>query len=395
MIGSNQDPTWDGMNYAQNGVILVTINYRLGALGFYASQTTYDLYKTTGNWGLLDQIKALEWVNKNIAFFGGDPKNITIGGESAGSYSVSALMLSPLAKGLFQKAIMESGDILSLPGNSYYAKGDLAHSIEVSRMFGLTFGADDNQEGLAKLRLANPLVLTYLSAIDLDFTKTAAFSMGPVYDGWVIPKDPATALHEGRINRVKLLYGFNRDEGSMFIPEGLSQAQYEAFVYKTFGAGAAPEVLNRYPVNAANSPTQRARQIVKHAMFSAGAKSFGDVYARNGEDVWAYNFNYASEDLLEKGMGAAHGSELKYVFGNFKSTPNKAQEKLSAEMRIRWLNFIKNGDPNVGQALPTQVFWPKYNAENATALEFDTTIKAVVMPEKSDLEFIQKILFNN
>lgn len=394
IVGSNQNPTWDGMNFAQDGVILVTINYRLGALGFYASQTTYDAYKTTGNWGILDQIKALEWVNNNIAFFGGDPKNITVGGESAGSYSVSALMLSPLAKGLFQKAIMESGDILSLPGNNYYSKGDLARSIEVSRMFGLTFGADDTPAGLAKLRLADPLVLTYLSAVDLDFTKMSAFSMTPVYDGRVIPKDPVNALYEGRINPVKLLYGFNRDEGSLFIPEGLSRPQYEAFVYKTFGADAAGQLLQRYPVNADNSPTQRARQLFKYGMFTAGPKSFGDVYARSGADVWAYHFAYAGKDLLEKGLGAAHASELKYVFGNFKSEPDETQKKLSAEMRTRWLNFIKNGDPNVGQALPTQVKWPKYDAENTTMMEFDVTVKTIVMPEKSDLEFMQKILFN-
>ena len=168
-IGSGAEPTYDGTNFAKRGIVTITINYRLNALGFYATQETYDRYGTTGNWGYLDQIKALEWIRDNVSAFGGDPKRVTIGGESAGSYAVSALILSPLAEGLFQGAIMESGTNLQIAGNAYYSKADLQRSIEVCNMMSSTFGAKDDAEGLAKLRTVDADAFAQMCPLDIDF----------------------------------------------------------------------------------------------------------------------------------------------------------------------------------------------------------------------------------
>ncbi|MDR1074188.1 MAG: carboxylesterase family protein, partial [Treponema sp.] len=164
-FGSGNEKDYDGTGFALDGVVAVTINYRLSALGFFASNETYNQYGTTGNWGILDQIKVLEWVRDNIAEFGGDPEQVTIGGESAGSLSVSALVLSPLAKGLFRSAIMESGAILAMQAMAYH--GDLQKSIEQSQALAGIFGASDTAEGLAYLRQVDGYVLNYLSPFSL------------------------------------------------------------------------------------------------------------------------------------------------------------------------------------------------------------------------------------
>jgi para-nitrobenzyl esterase len=232
---TGNDKTFDGTSFAQNGIVTVTINYRLGTLGFFASQETYDMYGTTGNWGMLDQIKALEWVRDNIAAFGGDPNQVTIGGESAGSWSVSALILSPLAKGLFNRAIMQSGTILSVGSVSPY-RGDLQQSIEVSRVLASIFGASDSAEGLEKLRQVDAGALNYLSPFAADQTgEVPAFFMTPIFDGYALPKNPAEALRTGDYNKVDVLIGFNRDEGTLFIPSMTTSQFYESFAARTIG----------------------------------------------------------------------------------------------------------------------------------------------------------------
>lgn len=391
--GGGAEPTYDGMNFARRGIVTITINYRMNALGFYATQETFDRYGTTGNWALLDQIKALEWIRDNVAAFGGDPKRVTIGGESAGSYSVAAMLLSPLAKGLFQGAIMESGTILSVAGNSVYARGDLKRSIEVTHMQSRSFGAADSAEGLAKLRAVDANPFAQMSPLEVDFTKIPAFFYVPVYDGRVIPKDPLKAMNEGNFNKVRLLCGFNADEGSLFIPEGTDELKYEMLAIKMFGYDRAQPILKRFPVNADNSSTQRARQILAYGMFTTDIKVFEDVFARNGLDVYAYQFDYVSPESAANDMGAMHGAELAYVFKN--GTFDSTQKVLADNMHIRWANFIKNGDPNVGETPPSDVAWPKYDAQSCRVIRFNDTITADTMPNRADREFMQEMLFGD
>jgi para-nitrobenzyl esterase len=222
--GSGASPVYDGTGFARKGIVTVTVNYRLGALGFLASRETLKQYGTTGNWGLLDQIKSLEWIRDNIAAFGGDPGKVTIGGESAGSSSVSALVVSPFANGLFRGVIMESGSVLSLPELSYYARSDRQKTIEVSGMLADIFGAGDDADGLAQMRGADSSALSPLSAFVPDQTTTPAFSFTPIRDGKVIPEDPLGALASGDFTGLNLLIGFNNDEA---LPADVTWPKYD------------------------------------------------------------------------------------------------------------------------------------------------------------------------
>ncbi len=390
--GAGSEPTYDGSNFAKDGIVFVSINYRLNALGFLATQETFNQYGTTGNWGILDQIKALEWVQQNISAFGGDPGNVTVGGESAGSYSTSMLIQSPLAEGLFQRAIMESGSILGVPGNSQYAKGNLERSIAMGQELAFTFNAKDDQEGLGRLRAADAKIFMQMSPLHMDFTMIPSFMMTPVFDGHVVPEDIYGELTAGNINNVDLLWGFNADEGSVFIPGDKNEEQYQMLISKMFGYDNLDAVLERFPVNDQNSATARCREILAHGMFSSVMKTYGDALANNGNQVYAYYFSYVSPANAENGMGAHHGSEIAYAFGNLPPDATPEQRALSDELHARWVNFIKTGDPNNGE-LPTEIEWPQYDPLSANVLIFDQKVTSGEMPLKADIEFMEGIMF--
>ncbi len=390
--GAGSDAFYEGTAFAKDGIVFISINYRLNALGFFASQETYDQYGTTGNWGFLDQIKALEWVQQNVEAFGGDPDQITVGGESAGSYSTSMLVQSPLAKGLFRRAIMESGSMLGTPGNTQYTLGKLERTIEVGRMMAYTFGADDSPEGLAKLRAADADVFAQMCPLTLDFTAIPAFMITPVFDGYVLPENIYDGLVAGNVNDVDLLWGFNANEGSMFIPAGKTPKQYQALASKMFGFDNAAAILSRFPVDAEHDATARCRQILSHGMFSTVMKPYGDALAKKGNNVYAYYFTYVSAQNAATGVGATHASEIAYAFGNLPQDATEEEKALSAEMHARFVNFIKTGNPNNG-ALPTAVEWPAYDAESPKVLVLDTELSAMEMPGLSDMEFMGNIMF--
>jgi para-nitrobenzyl esterase len=394
-IGSGSSALYDGTSFAGHGIVAVTVNYRLNALGFLAGRTTYDMYGTTGNWGHLDQILALEWVRDNIAAFGGDPGNVTVGGESAGSYSVSALILSPAAEGLFHGAIMESGTILGAAATSYYAKCDLARSIEQGRMLSSVFHADDDAEGLARLRRVDASVLARLAEFRWDQTSLAPFALMPVFDGKVIPANPYKALKEGAFNKVRLLWGFNGDEGSMFVPETASEPTYALLAAINCGYDKAQAVLDRFPVDAEHPAFLRIRRLLAYTGFTAGMKTFGDAAAARGMDVYAYNFNYVSPENAAVGLGAKHAAELPYVFNNLQVEGLKRPEQQATadEMHLRWVNFITTGNPNQGVQLPTNIQWPKYTPQNSAVMRFDTAVSVGTLPDKEDMEFMERVLF--
>jgi para-nitrobenzyl esterase len=391
-VGTGANPKFDGTKFAEDGVILITINYRLNAHGFFANQETYDQYGTTGNWGILDQIEALKWIKQNVSAFGGDPNKVTVGGESAGSHSTSALIQSPLAKGLFARAILESGTILGIPANRQYNRGNLERSIELGHVLAYTFGAGEDAAGLKKLREADAGVLAQLTEFNTDFTETPAFMMVPVFDGHVMAKNPYKALKSGDYNDVDLLWGFNGNEGSMFIPEGQTNSRYEMLVSKMFGYDNARTVLDRFPIDGRNDATKRSRQILGYGMFSAVMKPYGDALSSNGGNVYAYYFNYAGKDNIKKGLGARHASEINYAFGTLPKNATEEEHVLSDEIHTRWVNFIKTGNPNGGE-LSGEIQWPKYNAKDNQMLTFDTELSVGKMPNLNDMIFMEDIMF--
>jgi para-nitrobenzyl esterase len=392
--GSGSSPIYDGTSFAKKNVVMVTINYRLGAFGFFASQETFKRYGTTGNWGLLDQIKALEWVRDNIAAFGGDPDRITIGGESAGSFSVSALVVSPLAKGLFRGVIMESGSILSLPQLSHYARGDLQKSIEASSVLSSIFEAGDDADGLTKMRKAEAEVLARLCPMGNDQTLTPPFLLAPVFDGKVIPKSPLDAIASGVVG-VNFLVGFNNDEGSLFVSDDADESKWKTQITLMFGGEKALQVLDRFKIGAQDAPLESARQVVAYGIFSAGMKRFADIAADTGGNVYMYKFKYVFPDNERNGLGAAHASEMPFVFNTLSrgGLSGSEAEILADEMHTRWANFIKTGDPNVGDLPLSGVKWPKYDPKEAKVLYLDKKITSEVLEDKENIDFIANLVF--
>lgn len=391
--GSGNETRYDGTRFAQNGIVMVTINYRLSTLGFFASQETYNQYGTTGNWGILDQIKALEWVRDNIAVFGGDPDQVTIGGESAGSVSVSALIASPLAKGLFRSAIMESGSLLGIQSLTA-SRGNLQQSIELSRLFANIFGASDDEAGLKQLRQVDADMLNYLSPFVLDQTSALqAFFYTPLFDGTALPTDPVAALRNGNFNQVNLLVGFNHDEGSLFIPVTADTGSYKTLAARAIGKKWRTFV-ERFPVDEHNSAAQRTRQVFAYTWFATDTKVFADALADNGSKVFMYNYNYVVPGNPLEDLGAYHSAELEFVF-NSSALTGEANKKLAQEMHSRWINFIKHTDPNIGITPPTDVPWPQYDTKKAEVLLFDKAVTSGPLPDKENHDFVADLLYGN
>ena len=393
--GTGSEARYDGTSFARNGIVSVSINYRLNAMGFFASRATFDLYGTTGNWGLLDQIMALKWIRDNIEAFGGGPENVTIGGESAGSWSVSALILSPMAKGLFQGAIMESGSILGAPFASYYARGDLQRSMELGGILSSLFNADDSAEGLAKLRKADSRVLAQFTEFGVNQTRPVPFFLLPVFDGRVLPEDPYAALKSGNFNKDRLLWGYNTDEGSLFAPADTNVNQYMMLATQAYGYDKAQTVLKRFPVNADNPAFKRTRELLAYNLFTVGMKIYADTLSQQGLDVYGYNFDYASPKDAAAGLGARHAIEIPYAFNTLASVGLTApeQQALADEMHTRWVNFIKTGNPNKGKVVPSSVNWPRYSSTHPEIIRFNTVVKVEALPHKDDIEFIERIVY--
>ncbi|MDR1827233.1 MAG: carboxylesterase family protein [Methylobacteriaceae bacterium] len=398
--GAGSMPDFDMTRFAREGVVGVTINYRLGVMGFFASNTTLEKYGTTGNWGTLDQIKALEWVRDNIEAFGGDPNRVTIGGESAGSFSVGALLLSPPAGGLFQRAIMESGSILSVKNNTP-PNGPVRVEAPYAALANV-FGAADNEAGLAKLRAADAETLASLNA-DLSFnfaTVGPQWLLMPFFDDKVLPRNPRDALSKGKFNKADLLFGYNADEGASFVPLA-DELAYKGTITRQLGYENLAGVVSRYPVDAQHPALARTREILALSMFSAPMKVFGDAYAKAGHAVYAYNFRYV-ESGNPGGLGAYHVTEISFGFGNADGSgvfgsgtpPTSAKIALMEDMHARWVNFIKTGDPNHSGG----VTWPAYDPASASAIHFgdnarpdDGEVSVGPLIYRDDIDFINSL----
>ena len=338
VVGSGATyPGWsDGGSLARKGVVLVTLNYRLGVLGFLAHPelTAESAHHSSGNYGLLDVIAALRWVKRNITSFGGDPDNVTIFGQSAGSEIVSILLASPPAAGLFHKAICESG------GSMGFRQPALHGDVEQR---GVAFGKTLSAPSLAQLRA--------LPAEALVSATGARFE--PVVDGWVYPIDLYDTLSQGKQRDVPLLVGSNGDEGQ--IVPSLTAEAWRAEVARRYG-GSAQAVLARYPAD-----TNEAARLSKKAHDTAQADFIASTVvslaARTGKSkVFQYRFEHApppAPNAVAR-IGAYHGAEIPYVFSSLDSQQRDwtvVDREIAGLLSSYWVNFARSGDPN-GESLP-------------------------------------------
>jgi para-nitrobenzyl esterase len=356
IMGAGSFPSYDGAAFARKGVILVTLNYRLGRFGTFAHPAlrAEQAGRAVADFGLLDQIAALKWVRGNIARFGGDPSNITIFGESAGASSVNFLMTSPLAKGLFAKAISESG------GSSGDLKTFAAAEAEGAAWARTTGVAEDDLDGLRALSAEKVW----------DGPVTAVAS--PVIDGTVVTGSTDDAFHAGAFARVPYLVGANSQEESLlrWLP-GLD----EAFL-KTLGE-RGKVALSLYEADGLDRKAAVAKLWGEAAMVEP-ARFRARQAARRGAAAWLYHYGYVPDAADATKTGAGHDAEIEMVFNNPDQRwprPWSARDAAVAEtMQDYWINFARTGNPN-GPGLPT---WPAYTTEADSLMAFSKTGAAAV-----------------
>lgn len=394
--GCGSMPYYDGYNFARDGVICVTINYRLGALGFLPLQTLMDEYGTTGNWGTLDQIAALQWIHDNIAAFGGDPNNVTIDGESAGSFSVSNLIMSPKAKGLFNRAIMESGSILSNFAAVPYTKSNLEASIKMGEEYAKSFGVYDTKEGLERLRSMDAMTLYDKAFFSSDATIDAPFAMWPVFDGSTLPKDPLAALKAGSYNKTDVLMGYNANEGLVFLSEGTTPEGITRYMKQTMGS-QYEEVMKHYAEMKMTNPFEIVIDFITNVYFKSGMNEMENIMTRNGQNVFAYEFAFTPDGNFPlRAQGSTHSIELLYVWDTMAVNglrPGPFGKDVMNQMHRNWVNFMTTGNPNTGMPLPSDVEWKKFDPSNQEIFHIANPMSMQKPPKLDEIEFYNKLLY--
>ncbi len=363
-FGSGNDRWYQSNTLVNKGVVLVTINYRLGVMGYMAhpSLSKSNPNGVSGNYGTLDQIAALEWVQKNINSFGGDPNNVTIFGESAGAWSVTELMATPLAKGLFHKAIGQSG----------------ASSYHMGQMDGEGVGWPSGyQTGLAvteALGLKNPTSkdLRAISAEKIQSVVTEKMSEGfhHIRDGYVFPENVGLAFSKNKYNKVPMLFGYNSDEGTLFFPDD----EQPTIWIPDLAPGSKKELSTKlkefFPTNHEKlidlynldeNFTLGGTQWMGDEIFGVNIRYVTRQNETHGGESYLYHFSRVPPSNKQT-IGAFHAAEIPFIFGSYDKTIGYSKEdiKLAELMQDYWVNFAKNGNPN-GDNLPE---WPLHKSKN-------------------------------
>ena len=376
--GASSEPRHNGDFLPLKGVVLVTINYRLGVFGFLA---TADLAKeangASGNYGLLDMVAALQWVKSNIKEFGGNPDNVTIFGESAGSAAVSTLMASPITKGLFHRGIGESGGAMG--------EGLLDYQPLEAR-------AKGDGEWVAKTGAKNLKELRAMpTAAILDAAKTRGMvGFGPDIDGKLLTDPVRDTYATGRQAHVPLLAGWNRDEGNFFVMGGMTAEKFKGMATGVFKE-RAEVFLKLYPADNDEQATRSAIDFGSDQFIAFGTWKWLEAHRKTGQSpVYRYHLELASPpSKFHPGSFAFHSDDIEYVFGTLDTRPGSEwrpeDRKLSEEVMGYWTNFAKNGDPN-GAGLPQ---WPKYG-EADQLIHLDSTITSGPDTLRPRYEFLLK-----
>jgi para-nitrobenzyl esterase len=358
VVGCSCDAALDGAALARRGVVVVTLNYRLGIFGFLAHPglSAESPQHVSGNYGLRDQVAALRWVKENIAAFGGDPQRVTIFGQSSGAEAVAELLIVPAARGLAARAIMESAPIMR--------PSRLEFSLAQAEQDGLHYG------DLATLRADSPAALLALvPPVDPETRAATARGLHPVRDGVILPNDEYTAYTTEQVAPIPVIIGNNTDEASFYLRNVpvKTLAAYRPYLEARFGAQAA-EAERLYPATDDASANHAQAQIASDTSVMWGVRELARQMSKVAP-VYKYVFSHATN-----GVAPMHTSEIPYVFGNeVDGTNNKTRaftagdRAVSDAMQSAWINFATTGNPN-GAGVP--IAWPRFDAQTQRYLEF-------------------------
>jgi para-nitrobenzyl esterase len=382
-IGATSLSLYDGANLAKKGVVVVSVAYRVGPFGFFAHpELTAEQGGHSGNYGLMDQIAGLQWVKRNIAAFGGDPHRVTIFGESAGGVSVSMLGASPLAKGLFQGAISESG------GNFEPAR---VGNVGGEQMLSLATAEQNGVALLAKIGAASIADARKLPAESVMKGVRPGLGGGPWpdFDGYVLPGDQYKLYEADKYNDTPVLIGSNSDEGALFVASAKS-ATYLASIHSGYG-DYADKILAAYPGATDAEALRSSRDMTRDELFGWPTWAWARLQSRTGKGkAFVYYFSHRPpypDTPQFKDWGASHGSEMSYVFGNFtgNTTPSADDKAVADQVSSYWVNFAKTGDPN-GSGLPT---WPAFTEASPQVMNLNDPSKPIPVPNMDKLQVLE------
>jgi para-nitrobenzyl esterase len=375
-----------GETLARQGIVVVSINYRLGIFGYFASSelSAESSHHVSGNYGQLDQLAALRWVRNNIARFGGDPHQVTVAGQSSGSEDICNLMASPLSAGLFQRVILQSGVCV----DGIFPSLQQAEASDSS--LAKTFGASSKPASLSTLRSIPAARLFEAAAADRDL------DLEPVVDGRFLPAQPANLFAQGKQAKVRVLVGSNDNEVSIFaspLVGGKSYrpqtvAEYHQWLSRKFG-DLADQVFAAYPAHDDADVLAAFNTMYTDYDFGFGARLLAQESTRIGQPVFLYHFTYTGQGPFAS-LGAFHSEESMFLSRKYWTTwiSTPGDEPLSSAIISYWGRFVKTGDPN-GPGLPS---WPVYDPDRNLCQRLGKTIAPEPVPRSANFPVFQKYL---
>ncbi len=368
--GSGSTPTYDGDTLADKGAVVVTVNYRLGIFGFFAHPelTKESDVHSSGNYGLLDMVAALHWVHDNIAAFGGDPKRVTIFGESAGSSAVNYLMASPLAKGLFQRVVGESG-------------ANFGRNVTL---------AESEKEGVRVGEQIGAPTLAALRAKSADDLQKVQGAFRASVDGWFLPEDVRSIFAQDKQSDVPVIAGYNHDESRTLQPwpAGANMKTFLDQTHRRYG-DFTDEFLKLYPAGSDEQAAEAHYTSTRDQGMGWEMRTWVRSQTKTGKSpAYLYFFTRIPPGPNADKYRAYHASEIQYVFGNLNPTRpwEDMDHKVSEAMSSYWVNFAATGNPN-GKGL---VKWPAYDAKSDPSMVFGDTIGVQRDVNKAGLDFFDK-----
>jgi para-nitrobenzyl esterase len=387
--GGTSPDIYDGAAFAHQGIIFVSLNYRLGRFGFFAfpELTRESKTRQIGNYGYFDQLAALKWVQRNIAAFGGDPHRVTIAGESAGGGAVHAMMTSPLTTGLFNGSIVQSGGGRTGFGSPGLRQGRNGQpsAEEIGVAFAKSKGiTGDGPEALKQLRALPPETIVDGLSMATMFTARSAYS-GPMIDGTIVIDEPQTLYRAGKYQQLPMIVGANSAD------MGMSRATTVQEVFAPFGAkqAAAEEA---YAASESKDVRALATTVASDSLMAEPARFVAQTLSSQGVPAWEFRFSYVADSMRKEWPGAPHATDVPFVFdtarAHYGAPLTEADEKVAQEMNTYWANFVKTGNPN-GAGLPN---WPAYNSASDMLMDFtDSGPMAKADPWKKRLDLTKEL----